>query len=207
MRLAHVPASYATLISGLVCVTGLLVSPAGRADDSTSIGHFRDAIVALAPDVDPGEAEAVSLTSHNTARRLAREWRVVPFAPVQNFLIHIGMRERGYCFHWAYGIGAELKKLRLKTLVLHWGAAHAGTRLEHNVIVVTARGQPFAEGYIIDGWRAAGRLLWYPVSKDEYPWKEDPQETAALQNHGPGEQETKAMAEHSLPLGKPRGGR
>ncbi len=59
------------------------------------------------------------------------------------------------------------------------------THLEHNVVVVTALGQPCGTGYIIDAWRAAGRLLWWPVSKDEYPWKENPQVTAWLQNKGP----------------------
>ena len=156
-----------------------------HADDEKSIKGFRDAIVKLAPDVDPAEAELVSATSHRTARRLQKEWRVAPVSIVQNFLIHIGARQKGYCFDWAYGIGGQLKTLRLKTLVLHWGASYPGTRLEHNCVVVTARGQPFRDGYLIDGWRAAGRLLWWPVKKDNYPWKEDLQETAWLQDYPP----------------------
>jgi hypothetical protein len=156
-----------------------------RAEDEKSIEGFSKAIVALAPDVDPVEAQLVSETSHHTARRLQKEWRVFPVSVVQNFLIHIGARDRGYCFQWAHDIGAELRKLPLKTLVLHWTEAHPDTRLEHNVVVVTARGQPVSSGYIIDGWRAAGRLLWWPVAKDEYPWKENMAETAWLQNRGP----------------------
>jgi hypothetical protein len=35
---------------------------------------LRDALVALAPDVDPGEAELVSVTAHTTSRSLAREY-------------------------------------------------------------------------------------------------------------------------------------
>src|SRR6266404_2778417 len=104
--------------------------------------------------VAPAEAELVAVTSHQTARRLAKEWRVVPPANFQNFLIHIGARQRGFCFHWAHDIGAQLAKLPLKTLELHWAEAHPNTHLEHNVVVVTARDQPIAAGYIIDGWRA-----------------------------------------------------
>jgi hypothetical protein len=52
-------------------------------------------------------------------------------------------------------------------------------------VVVTLPGQAIESGYIIDGWRAAGRLLWWPVKKDEYPWKENPVETAWLQKRGP----------------------
>jgi hypothetical protein len=73
----------------------------------------------------------------------------------------------------------------LKTLELHWAEAYANTHLEHNVVVVTLPGQAIESGYIIDGWRAAGRLLWWPVKKDEYPWKENPVETAWLQKRGP----------------------
>jgi hypothetical protein len=180
LKLSCAPGRWAALACAL-----LLSAQNARADDSKSINRFRDAVVKLAPDVDPAEAELVAVTSHQTARRLAKQWRVVPPANFQNFLIHIGARQRGYCFHWAHDIGAQLRKLPLKTLVLHWAEAYPNTRLEHNVVVVTARDQPMRTGYIIDGWRAAGRLLWWPVLKDEYPWKENMVETAWIQNRGP----------------------
>ena len=162
-----------------------LLAPSAKADDERSIKGFTKAIIALSPTVDPKEAQLVSEVSHNTARRLQKEWRVVPPANFQNFLIHIGKRDRGFCFHWAHDIGAHLRKLPLKTLELRWAEAYPNTRLEHNVVVVTAVGEPLQTGYIIDGWRAAGRLLWWPVKKDEYPWKNNPVETAWLQNRGP----------------------
>ncbi|HEX4668018.1 MAG TPA: hypothetical protein VH207_15610 [Chthoniobacterales bacterium] len=162
-----------------------LAATMARADDSKSIEGFTKAIIELGPGVDPAEARMISETAHHTARDLQKKWRVFPFALVQNFLIHVGARDRGFCFHWAHGIGMELKKLPLQTLDLHWAEAYASTHLEHNVVVVTARGQPIQTGYIIDGWRAAGRLLWWPVTKDEYPWRENPAYTAWLENTGP----------------------
>ena len=168
----------------------LILADTASARDEKSIKAFREAIVGLAPDVDAGEAELVSVTAHTTSRHLAREYRVVGPSVFQNFLIHIGARQRGYCFQWARDIGARLKELRLKTVVLHWGAAYPGTRLEHNCVVVTARGQAFRDGYIIDGWRNAGRLCWWPVQKDSsYAWKEDLHETAWLQNYGSSKQQ------------------
>src|SRR5205085_9317798 len=113
------------------------------ARDERSIKKLRDALVALAPDVDPGEAEQVSVTAHTTSRRLAREYRVVWNGGFQNLLIHMGKRQRGYCGHYTRDIGERLKELRLKTLVRHWGAAYAGTPAENNCLVVTARNQPF----------------------------------------------------------------
>ncbi len=186
MQQMTLPKSFPTVLRPLALVCVLLFATVHvRADDSKSIRNFTKAIIALAPDIDPAEAELVSVTSHNTARRLAKEWHVVPPANFQNFLIHIGRRQYGYCFHWAHGIGEQLKTLHLKTLVLYWAAADPGTNLEHNVIVVTARGQAMRDGYLIDGWRSCGRLIWWPVKEDYYPWKEDPKETAWLRDYEP----------------------
>jgi len=177
------------------------------ARDERSIKDLTKALVALAPDVDPGEAELLSVTAHTTSRSLAREYRIVLNPEFQNFLINIGVRQRGYCAHFARDIGARLKTLKLKTLVLHWGAAYARTSGEDNCLVVTARNQPFQDGILLDGWRRAGRLFWSPVKKDyEYEveqhyghsgitaWKEDLQETAWLQDYRSSEQKPKRTA-------------
>src|SRR4029434_9368004 len=108
VQVSFILRSSKTVIRSLIFVSAfLLLADAATAGDAKSIKGFRDAIVALAPDVDPGEAELVSVTAHTTARNLAREWRVVPPCIFQNFLIHIGARQRGFCFHWAYGIRAR----------------------------------------------------------------------------------------------------
>jgi hypothetical protein len=184
---------------------GLCVS-AIWAKDEKSIKKLRDALVALAPDVDPGEAELLSITAHTASRNLAREYGLVWTPIFQNLLIHMGKRQRGYCGHYTRDIGERLKELELKTLVLHWGAAFAGTIDENNCLVVTARNQPFEAGIVLDGWRRGGRLFWCALKKDsEYDsgvdarwrasrhgsygitaWKEDLLYTAWLQDHKRG---------------------
>jgi hypothetical protein len=196
------------VIHRLVCIIAfaLCVSTAW-ARDERSIKDLTKALVALAPDVDPGEAELLSVTAHTTSRSLAREYRIVLNPEFQNFLINIGVRQRGYCAHFARDIGARLKTLKLKTLALHWGAAYARTSGEDNCLVVTARNQPFQDGILLDGWRRAGRLFWSPVKKDyEYEveqhyghsgitaWKEDLQETAWLQDYRASERKPKGTA-------------
>jgi hypothetical protein len=185
----------------------LILVNAAEARDERSIKNLGKALVALAPDVDPGEAELLSATAHTTARSLAREYHIVLNPEFQCFLVNIGVRKRGWCGHWTRDIGARLKELKLKTLVLHWGAAYAGTSSENNCLVVTARNQPFQDGIIIDGWRRAGRLFWCTVKKDdEYEleqhyghsgitaWKEDVQETAWLQDYEPSKLKSKTTA-------------
>ena len=175
------------------------------ARDETSIKKLRVALVALAPDVDPGEAELVSVTAHTVSRRLAREYGVVWNAGFQNLLINTGQRERGYCGHYTRDIGERLKELRPKTLVLHWGAAYAKTSAENNGLVVTARNQRFEDGILLDGWRCSGELFWCPLKMDivyrrnwapfvqrspdgraldnSSAWQEDPHYTAWLQDY------------------------
>jgi len=196
------------VIRRLVFIIALVVCVGTAwARDERSIKDLGKALAALAPDVDPGEAELLSMTAHTTSRSLAREYRIVLNPEFQNFLINIGLRQRGYCAHFARDIGTRLKTLGLKTLVLHWGAAFAGTSGEDNCLVVTARNQPFQDGIILDGWRRAGRLFWCAVREDhEYEveqhyghsgitaWKEDVHETAWLQDYQPSEPKPKRTA-------------
>jgi hypothetical protein len=184
----------------------VLVSPA-KARDERSIKDLSKALAGLAADVDPAEAELLSLTAHTKARSLAREYRVALNPEFTVFLVNIGMRKRGWCGHWAQDIGARLKELKLKTLVLHWGVAFDHTSSENNCLVVTARNQPFQDGIILDGWRRAGRLFWCPVVKDdEYEveqhyghsgitqWKENMQWSAWLQDRETGDNKSKTTA-------------
>ena len=166
----------------VVASVAMIAAAAGR--DERSIQDLSKALATLAPTVDPAEAQLLSLTAHTTARSLKQKYRVVLNPEFQNFLVNIGLRDRGYCGHWSRDIGERLKELKPKTLVLHWGVYDPGRSGESNCVVITARNQPFQEGIVIDGWRRAGRLYWAKVTKDdEYKWKEDLVYTAWLQDY------------------------
>jgi hypothetical protein len=185
----------------------LLLVHAATATDERSIKGLSKALAGLAHDVDPAEAELLSVTAHTKARSLKRDYRVVLNPEFTVFLVNIGMRKRGWCGHWAQDIGARLKELNLKTLVLHWGVAYDHTSSENNCLVVTARNQPFQDGIILDGWRRAGRLFWCPVIKDdEYEmeqhyghsgitmWRENMQWSAWLQDKETAENTSETAA-------------
>lgn len=131
-------------------------------------------IMALGPNVDPTEARIVAQIAFNTGRELAREWRVVWPPGFHNFLVHQGKRPAGLCFQWAGELLTRLDALKLKTLDLHWAESFVNTMSEHNVIVVTAKGQPFSHGVLLDNWRYGGRLAWGAVALDpHYRWTEN----------------------------------
>jgi hypothetical protein len=184
------------------------------AKDERSIKDLAKALTKLGPDVDPAEADQISVTAHTTARKLARDYHVVLNPEFQAFLVNVGARKRGWCGHWAQDIGTRLKELKPRTLVLHWGVAYDHTSSENNCLVVTARNQPFKDGIILDGWRRAGRLFWCPVIKDdEYEveqhyghsgitaWKENMQWSAWLQDYEPGKPKSKMATNNKATKG------
>jgi hypothetical protein len=53
--------------------------------------------------------------------------------------------------------------------------------LEHNGIVVTAKGQRFEDGIVLDPWRKGGRLWWGTLQQDKrHPWKPLPHELTPM---------------------------
>jgi hypothetical protein len=143
---------------------------ATSADDAV----LRGRIAALSPTFRPENSQLVSLCAYTTGRELKREWRVVWPPGLQNFLVNTGQRKGGLCFQWATELLLRLDALKLKTLELHWAESFETTASEHNVIVVTAVGQPFQRGILLDNWRYGGRLIWGPVTADsQYQWKEN----------------------------------
>jgi hypothetical protein len=148
---------------------------AGSADDAS----LRTRIAALSPTVSPDDARRVAYAAYMTGLQLRREWHVVWLPGVQNFLVNMGARKGGLCFQWATELVVRLDALKLQTLELHWAESFANTNGEHNVIVVTARGQAFEKGILLDNWRYSGHLVWTQVAMDpEYHWTENKSELA-----------------------------
>ena len=83
-----------------------------------------------------------------------------------NFLIYHGLRKRGYCYQWSEDLLVALDKLKPTSLELHWGEYDPGTWRENNCIVVTAKGQPFRSGIMLECWRHLGHLYFGPVASD-----------------------------------------
>jgi hypothetical protein len=135
---------------------------------------LRDRIAALLPRVRADEAQLVAECAYFTAAQLRRDYGVIGGPPsFQNVLVNLGIRKRGLCFQWAEDLLVQLDALKLRTLELHWAEAWAGNWREHNCVVVTAKGQPFREGIILDCWRHSGHLFWSPLATDHCPWIED----------------------------------
>ena len=147
---------------------------------------LRSRIIALAPGIDPEEARRVAQIAYTTGRDLKKEWKVVWPPGVMNFLVNTGQRKGGLCFQFAERLLWRLSALNWNTVEFHWAESFERTVSEHNVIVVTAKGQNFYKGIILDNWRYGGRLVWGLITEDpHYQWHENKGQFAMELNKRP----------------------
>ena len=143
------------------------------AKDSANAEEFAKQVAALSRRVDPNEATLVAQCAFSTVARLRQEYQMFGTPIFNNFLVYHGLKKRGYCYQWTEDLLLALDTLKLKTLELHWGEAYAGTYRENNCVVVTAKGQPFDHGMILECWRHFGHLRWNLVPSDQDPYYEN----------------------------------
>ncbi|HEY6167124.1 MAG TPA: hypothetical protein VI454_03730 [Verrucomicrobiae bacterium] len=133
---------------------------------------LREQLLQLGPDVDRNEASRLADSAVEQAAELAHDYHPAQPAWFNNILVNFGLRDRGLCFHWTNDLFKRLHRLELRSLELHLAVSRRGESAEHNAVVVTARGQPFHEGVVLDAWRNGGRLWWSRVADDpKHPWR------------------------------------
>lgn len=135
--------------------------------DSAKAAALANQLAALSRRVDRNEAKLLADCAYATVARLRQEYRMFGTPIFNNFLVYHGLRKRGYCYQWTADLLVPLDTLKLNTLELHWGESYAGTYRENNCLVVTAKGQPFDRGLILECWRHFGHLRWNLVLSDE----------------------------------------
>ncbi|GGG76831.1 hypothetical protein GCM10011415_27030 [Salipiger pallidus] len=128
----------------------------------------------LGPGVDPAEAARAAEIAVRQPLQWAREWQVTDSPLVHNFKVVNGLRDKGVCQDWADALEIALHAERFRTLDLHRGIANArNLSLEHASLIITAKGQPWDDGLLLDPWRIGqGRLFVAQVREDpRYTWE------------------------------------
>lgn len=129
-------------------------------------------LMGLAPTVAETDARLLALTAVERSSELGGKFRPMHWAWANNALVNAGMRERGLCYQYRDDLYLSLGPLKLKTLQLHLTSTYRATPREHNGIVVTAIGQPFMDGIVLDAWVHGGRLWWKRVKADKrHKWE------------------------------------
>ncbi|HHS91771.1 MAG TPA: hypothetical protein ENK82_00345 [Campylobacterales bacterium] len=85
----------------------------------------------------------------------------------------MGIKNRGLCHEWAEDLLGFLLKQKYQTFDFHPVSANVGYLNEHNALVVSAKGDRYFRGILLDAWRFSGNLYFVEVSKDpKYRWIE-----------------------------------
>ena len=163
------------------------------AKDSAEAEELANQLTRLSRRVDPNEAKLLADFAYATVARLRQEYRPFGTPIFNNFLVYHGWRKRGYCYQWTEDLLLALDTLKLKTLELHWADTYRETWRENNCLVVTAKGQPFERGMILECWRHFGHLRWNLVPSDQDPyyenakWAEKVARTRSVENFWTGQ--------------------
>lgn len=132
---------------------------------------LREAILALPGPGDPAEAAAIARSSLLAAERLSARYGMVWPPLLHNNLVHLGLRPRGLCCHWAEDMLRAVEATPLHHYRTWWLVAYLGNRVrEHNTPAIAPVGSSWEDALVLDGWRDSGRLFFGPVSGDRYPW-------------------------------------
>ena len=176
---AIAPISTKILVSLLLLLVLQACAGSGARFDDPDAEQARNdqlglAILSLGDDIDPDEARRAALVAIEYSRQLAREYDIVGSPLFHNTLVNLGFRDRGLCVHWARDLMIRLQQERFRSLDLHWGVANYESvfRVEHNTVIISARGDALQQGLVLDPWRYSGDLYWAPAHDDPgYVWR------------------------------------
>ena len=126
------------------------------------------------PQISHNEARKLSREAIRYSRELALRYKITTAPLVHNFLVNVGIKNRGLCYQWSDDLYAHLQKLHLRSIQLRPVGANIGKYwTEHNALVVLpAHDTHLDHGVLLDPWRHAGVLYFVPISKDPvYHWQ------------------------------------
>jgi len=139
----------------------------------TKVAQLSILLQSLDRDIPPEEAKQLSKDIFYKTGQLTQEFELTSPPQYHNFLVNVGLRDKGLCYHWSDALYLYLSQKKYASFEFHLMGANIGEYLfEHNVLVVVAKGGRVEEGIIIDPWRDSGNLYFSKVSKDrKYQWK------------------------------------
>ena len=123
--------------------------------------------------VDASEAKMLARDAISYAYSLSERYDLVWPPLWHNTLVNVGLKERGLCHQWADDMLAHMRKADYKSFDFHLGVSKMGSFMEHNTLVVSAKGAGFTHGVVLDPWRDSGTLFFAKIKDDtEYTWSQ-----------------------------------
>jgi len=137
------------------------------------IERLQATILDMRPDIDPEEAGRAASIAFGYTRDLAIQYQITDPPLVHNTKVNMGLKPRGLCWHWAEDMERRLDAEGFETLEMHRAIAEGrGFRIDHSTAIISAKGDGYADGVVLDPWREGGRLFFASVAEDtRYMWE------------------------------------
>lgn len=120
-------------------------------------------------------AKTLAELAVKTSMDLSVKYNAGSPAWIHNTMVHFGLRNRGLCCHWTMDLLSVLMARKLPGFKVYWAVSKYGDYFEHSSVVVTAEGEDFNAGIVLDPWRDSGKLYWGSVKNDKYMWQPHPE--------------------------------
>ena len=91
-----------------------------------------------------------------------------------NFLVNIGLRNKGLCYHWSDALYLHLYQKNYENFSFSLVGSDIGDYFfEHNALLIVAKDAKSIKcGIVIDPWRESGKLYFSKMEDDKkYKWK------------------------------------
>jgi len=126
----------------------------------------------LDQNITIAESMRLSREIFTKTEALTKEFELTSPPLWHNFLVNVGVRKKGLCFHWSDALYNHFKKQNYPKFSFHLvGANIGGYFTEHNALVVLSKDGKIEDGILIDPWRDSGNLFFKKVKEDEkYHW-------------------------------------
>jgi hypothetical protein len=130
----------------------------------------------LTPHEPSSETMQLSRDIFAKTAKLTREFEMTSPPQYHNFLVNVGIKEKGLCYHWSDALYSYVTTQSYPSFEFHLVGANIGEYWsEHNSLVIVAKGGSIDEGIIIDPWRKGGKLYFSKVKDDKkYIWQHRP---------------------------------
>ncbi|MEM7720318.1 MAG: hypothetical protein AAF222_14060 [Pseudomonadota bacterium] len=127
----------------------------------------------MRPDVDADEAARAARIAFDHTRALAIQYQITDPPLIHNTKVNLGLKPRGLCWHWAEDIERRLDAESFETLEMNRAIAEGrGLRIDHSTAIISAAGDGFSRGVVLDPWRNGGELFFAPVLEDtRFNWE------------------------------------
>ena len=118
-------------------------------------------------------AQSLSVEIFQQTDQLRAEFDPVSEPHVNNFLVNIGVKEKGLCYEWSDPLYLYFKRKSYRYFSFHLLVANKGKYFqEHNVLAISSKKGKVEESVIIDPWREPGQVYYLKVKDDKkYVWE------------------------------------